>query len=172
MNTVSRIGVIRPLVYFLIVAFVMATVPTVRAESYSATGPYGNTITVTEDSVYGEFEGVEYSADDDSVTLNGHDVEDDNGGGGGGGNGAAIAIGLVVVAVAVGAGIWWYYSKKSKTADNLEIRENLVEHRINDTASIKVTPKMLEVAGLAPEDVPDLNVEDLASAEVGFCLKF
>jgi len=167
-----RLFVNRPLVYFLIGAFVFCTMPYMVAESYSFTGPEGNTINFDGDSISGDFEGDSYYVDEDSASVNGHDVEDDGGGGGGSNAGAVIAV-VAVVAVVAGVGIWWYVKNhNAKTADNTEVKDYLVEHKLSDSASIAVTPRMMQVAGVAPEDIPDLNLKDFASADISFRLKF
>lgn len=163
----------RSIVVFTAFALVAATVPA-HAESYTVRGPEGNTITVDDDSISGEFEGADYYVDDDSATVNDRSVDDEGGGGGGGGNGVAIAAGLAVVAVIAGVGLWWYFAryKPQHAALAEEDGSHVALYKFNESAVLTVTPTMVQLAGMDTTGLPDPEVIDLASFEVGLRVKF
>lgn len=171
-SAVSLYG--RLLVVMVVLAFAASTMP-VCAAAYTVRGPEGNTITVDEDSVSGNFEGVDYYADEDTATADGHSAtDDDGGGGGGGGSGAAIVAGLAVVAVIAGVGLWWYFTRyKPQHASNADADAQVALHQFNESTALTVTPKILELAGMETGGgMPDQKVEDLASFDVGLRVRF
>lgn len=156
---------LRFFVVALAFAFVAGQLPAL-GESYTVTGPDGNTVTVTDNSVSGTLDGDTVTMDEDSVTVNGHEVadEDGEGGGGGGGNGAAIVVGVVVVALAAVGGYFLYRHYNEQKAENARTREQVV--------SLVVTPHLLTELDSDRGSLDSLDIEQLASADVGVKIAF
>jgi hypothetical protein len=96
----------------------------------------------------------------------------DDGGGGGSSSGLAIAAAVVVVG---GLGLWWWLSrdKKEKTVIDMEARNHLYEHYLNEATSLTFdagpTPRMFMGH---QGDRDELKMEDLACGEVGLRVVF
>ena len=94
--------------------------------------------------------------------------------GGGGGSSAGLVVAGVVL-VAGGLGLWWWLSrdKKEKTVIDMEARNHLYEHRLNEATSLTFdagpTPRMF-MGHRGDHD--ELKMEDLACGEVGLRVVF
>lgn len=168
MRTFQNHPSLRFFVIALAFAFVAGQLPAL-GESYTITGSDGNTITVTDDgTVSGTLDGDTVTMDEDSVTINGHEVADEDGevegGGGGGGNGAAIVIGVVVVALTAVGGYFLYKHYHGQKAENSKVQEQVV--------SLVVTPRLLTELDSDRASLERLDLEQLASADVGVKIAF
>lgn len=165
----------KPLVLVVTAVFFAGSV-SVNADTYTIRGPEGNTIVVDEDSISGEFEGIDYSVTEDEATAEGHSTSDDDGGGGGGaGKAIAIAAGVALVAVAAGVGLWWYFNRYKPQHAAKDIDKDgsrVVIHQLSDDAEIALMPKLMELAECTDANPPEQSVDDLTAFDVALRVRF
>ena len=153
-----------PLVFVLAGCLVVVGLHAALADSYSVTGPDGNTVTVTDSSISGSFYGATGTATDDSVTVS----DGSSGGGGGSSNEGAVIVAVVVLAVAAGIFYWWYKNRPTETAKT----DSLMEYKFNDSTRIALSTGMLDMSDEFDMEQDEIVFEEVCDARLAVGIRF